>query len=498
MWKQLIVPTLVVSGLWLLVSPATTYSLYLLDQSYQAALNRHLGSTQAAGKMREHVWRLLSYADSPGLGRILPETTVEVERALRELEARAQTDIERPLVKRLSSEWQVFVNEIREAEKNGRNVDRTSRHRKLRNSAETVAATINQLRDVTGELWTAAEQYRERWMEFILTTRSVLVVIGPVIGIAVGWWMGLRLHQSISQINIILKDAAAGSEENLAELTVQGREDLPGLRGRVEKIVERMRQVSTELAAARRETVRSERLAAVGELAAGIAHELRNPLTSVKLLLQNATQPNGEARLHDEESRVVLDEISRMEEAIQGLLDLSRPPSAQRRRHDLRDTLHRAWNLVQGRAKQQHIQITMDLPDVPLMVDGDSEQLHQVCVNLLINGVEAMSTGGVLEVHGGTDAAGSKVLVGFRDHGPGIPHAVLHKMFEPFVSTKAYGTGLGLAISRRIVTQHGGKLDAENHVGGGALLTLELPAVGDEEPRQVALVPGEAPVSAGA
>jgi signal transduction histidine kinase len=305
----------------------------------------------------------------------------------------------------------------------------------------------------------------------------------------------MRLHQSIAQINIILKDATVEWEESLAELRVQGREDLTGLRERVEKVVDRMRQVTAELDVARRETQRSERLAAVGELAAGIAHELRNPLTSVKLLLQNASQQPGDARLREDESRVVLEEISRMEHTIQGLLDFSRPPSVQRLRHDFRDTLRRALNLIQGRARQQGIHIAANYPSEPLIVDGDPEQLHQVCVNLLINGVEAMPSGGTLEVQTEIDPARNGVVVRFRDHGPGIPSEVLEHMFEPFVSTKVRGTGLGLAISRRIVMQHEGVLQAHNDPGGGAVLTLELPLTSDDELRKLLTGPGGTPVA---
>lgn len=480
MWKQLIVPTLVVSGLWVLVSPATTYSLYWLDRSYQAALQRHLNSVGAANQVREDVWRIMSYIDSPGLARVLPESTAHVEKGLRELRQIADSPPERQLVQRMGTEWQEYVEIVRAIHDGASNGERFSRSRKLRAAAETLAGTVHELRDLHQELWVAAVQHREHWMEVILTLRSVLVVIGPILGICLGWWMGLRLHQSISQINIILKDATVEWEENLAELRVQSREDLSQLRDRVEKVVERMRQVSTELATSRREALRNERLATVGELAAGIAHELRNPLTSIKLLLQHAAQ-QSDSRLREEESRVVLEEISRMERAIQGLLDFSRPPSAQRRRHDVRETLGRALNLVQGRAKQQGVQIEPRLGSVPLIVDGDPEQLQQVCVNLLINGLEAMVDGGTFEIQAHTDDRRGRVVLGFHDQGPGIPKHLLAEVFEPFVSTKACGTGLGLAISRRIVCQHGGRLIADNHPGGGAILTLELPLARDAD-----------------
>jgi signal transduction histidine kinase len=310
------------------------------------------------------------------------------------------------------------------------------------------------------------------------------------------WWISRRVHRSISQINVILKDATLEWEQSLAQLRMSEGEDLGELQERVKRMVERMQVVTGELDEFRREAIQSERLAAVGELAAGVAHELRNPLTSVKLLLQHAAAQKGDTRLPEEESRVVLREISRMERTIQGLLDLSRPPSSQRVRHDLRDTLQRAQNLVQGRARQQRVDIAVDSLDSPLMVNGDSEQLHQVCVNLLINGIESMPGGGVLEVHAGSDAARNSVCVHFRDHGTGIPEEVLDRLFTPFVSTKLSGTGLGLTLSRRIAEQHGGTLTAQNHPEGGAVVSLELPL--EREPESDHTTPSRVPAPTGA
>ena len=142
----------------------------------------------------------------------------------------------------------------------------------------------------------------------------------------------------------------------------------------------------------------AERLAAVGELASGIAHELRNPLTSVKLLIQTATQQLPGRSIGKQDLQVAQREIARMESTIQGLLDFARPPTLRRVTHDLRRTVQRALNLVEGRAKQQQVNIVTECPDAPVMVDGDPEQIHQVLVNLLLNGVEAMPDGGMLKM----------------------------------------------------------------------------------------------------
>ena len=137
--------------------------------------------------------------------------------------------------------------------------------------------------------------------------------------------------------------------------------------------------------------------------------------------------------------------------------------------------MRRALNLVAGGANQQQISIIEEFPAVPVVVDGDPEQLHQVFVNLSLNGIEAMSQGGQLRVtiSTGRDTSGTCEVV-FQDTGAGIPQDVLPRVFEPFVTGKKQGTGLGLAISRRIVAEHGGTLSAANRADGGAVLAVQL------------------------
>ena len=219
----------------------------------------------------------------------------------------------------------------------------------------------------------------------------------------------------------------------------------------------------------------------MGELVAGVAHELRNPLTSVKLLIQSAAQRHPERALTDRQYQVIQEEITRMERTIQGLLDFARPPRLHRLRHDLRDTLGRALNLMDGRAKHAGVALSTELPGQPVMVDADPEQLHQVFINLLLNAIESMTQGGSLSVAmQPSNPAGGECRVLFCDSGPGIPPSVVGKIFEPFVTSKERGTGLGLAVSRRIIDEHGGRLTGANRPDAGAVFIVELPVSAEE------------------
>ncbi|HVT82790.1 MAG TPA: ATP-binding protein, partial [Phycisphaerae bacterium] len=310
----------------------------------------------------------------------------------------------------------------------------------------------------------AAENLRlNNW---IAVLRVSFLVLGPLVGLVLGLWVARRLNRSISQISVTLRDASGKLDMNLGSLAVSASDELPVLQEQVQLVAGRIKKVVGQLEDARQRAVQSERLAAVGELAAGVAHEIRNPLTSVKLLVQSAAQKGS--GLNEKQSSVILQEVSRMETMIQGLLDFARPPALRAVEHDLRQTVRRALNLVQGRAEHQKVLIVEDFPATPVTVSADPEQLHLVFVNLAINGIEAMPKGGTLEVAIHSDGKACRVV--FRDHGPGIAPHLLERIFEPFVTSKDRGTGLGLAISRRVMQEHGGWVSASNTPDGGATL----------------------------
>lgn len=348
--------------------------------------------------------------------------------------------------------------------------------------ANSVAQPCRELLEANERLLNESTARGERLSAAVILARLVILVAGPAIGIFFGVLVARGLHRSISQISITLKGATGELDRELGRVDIGRSGDLSGLEQQVQTVAARIAKVVEELHDARQEMIRTERLAAVGELAAGVAHELRNPLTSVKLLIQTSAQRQPARALTDRQFQVIQEEITRMEKTIQGLLDFARPPRLHRLRHDLCDTLRRALNLMDGRANHARVVLSIDLPDQPILVEGDPEQLHQVFINLLLNAIESMPQGGSLNVAatlGRPSKEQCQVL--FCDSGPGIPEAVMGKMFEPFVTSKERGTGLGLAVSRRIVEEHGGKLTGANRPGGGALFIVELPASASDQ-----------------
>jgi PAS domain S-box-containing protein len=223
-----------------------------------------------------------------------------------------------------------------------------------------------------------------------------------------------------------------------------------------------------------RDLMRAEQMMAIGQVAAGVAHELRNPLTSVKGLVQ-VNRKEAETRgLPTEDLQIIEHEIRRMERTLQTFLDFARPPKPERRRVDLELVVGRVFSLVGGRAQKQKVQLRFQPPAQPVSLELDQDLIQQLVLNLTLNALDAMPRGGTLEIE--ISSAGNEhVELRVIDSGPGIASELLPRIFEPFVSSKETGLGLGLAVSRRIAEDHQGKLEALNRPEGGACFVLHLP-----------------------
>ncbi len=483
LWQKLVTPTAAVSLLWLAVGGATVYYLNWVYHSHSGDFSENFSTIQATDSMQDVLWQLQATAIEVS-ERADNHTQIEItelEKALEghlaEAAAGSGTPEASALVEVIQKQFSGYRQRIhaRLDSKSAQGPEGVSTL-ELSRSAHAIAESCKKLLRIQEGLIAESVAQRDRLRVVLSRVMFTLWIVGPTVGIISGLWIAHRLQRSISRISISLKDAASGLDREVGMVDLGPSDDLPALQEHVERVASRIRQVLDELEQARRETMLADRLAAIGEMAAGVAHELRNPLTSVKLLMQTAADGLPGQTLTDEHIHVVLEQVIRMENTIQGLLDFGRPPQMQKIHHDLRDTLRRAMNLVEGYAKQQGVVVHQECSNTPLLVNGDPEQLHQVFVNLLLNGVESMPEGGELRIE--IPRVDAECLVGrvsFCDDGVGISETIMPRLFEPFVTSKERGTGLGLAISRRIVEQHGGTLTAANRKPCGALFTVELP-----------------------
>jgi two-component system NtrC family sensor kinase len=256
----------------------------------------------------------------------------------------------------------------------------------------------------------------------------------------------------------------------------------PGEMGLLCRAVDSMAQAMAERQemlqqATRQEIGRSEHLASVGRLAAGVAHEINNPLTGVLAFADMLRQKENMDEQDKQDLDLIVRETKRAREIVRGLLDFARETPSVKKNLNVNDVLRETLRLLGNREAFQNIYLVDALAaDLPL-VNGDKNQLQQVFLNLSLNACEAMPDGGTLMIS--TSSAGDKVVVEVTDTGCGIKREQLDQIFQPFFTTKPVGkgTGLGLSVSYGIVQQHDGTLEVKSEVGKGSTFTITLPVV---------------------
>jgi len=242
-----------------------------------------------------------------------------------------------------------------------------------------------------------------------------------------------------------------------------------------------VKKATAELAATQRQLFQSEKLAALGKLSAGIAHEIRNPLTSIKILIHSLVDEMATDASREKDLAVIETEIERVNKIIKQFLDFARPRPPSLERMDVHKVLEETLALVIYEMEAQGVSLgtefAPDLPPVPM----DREQMKQVFLNLMLNAIQAMEQGGKLKVattlkrQSADRRDGPLVEIAFQDSGKGIPEEIKGRIFEPFFSTKEEGIGLGLPIAQRIVEEHGGEIRLESTLGKGTTFFLTLP-----------------------
>lgn len=218
---------------------------------------------------------------------------------------------------------------------------------------------------------------------------------------------------------------------------------------------------------------RADKLATIGELAAGAAHEIRNPLTAIQSSLQYLS-----TKIHAEKENKLLtnalQETGRINEILSALLSFSRPSEIKKEENNIIEILDESLALISIQSNKYKIKITRDYPNTPLLLNSDKAQLKQLFLNILLNSAQAMNSGGELkiEVH---PKDNHKILITVTDTGEGIPEDKLDNIFDPFFTTKSGGTGLGLSICYGIIESHKGEIEVKSKVGQGTTISITLP-----------------------
>ena len=238
----------------------------------------------------------------------------------------------------------------------------------------------------------------------------------------------------------------------------------------------------TELKSLKQEIVRNQRLAAVGRLASGVAHEIRNPLSSIKGFATYFKERYRDVPEDRQIAGIMIQEVDRLNRVVGQLLEFSRPVTLSRSRADMAVMIPESLRMVEEKAAAQQIRIETEVaPDMPAACI-DTDRIRQVLLNLYLNAIEAMGTGGTLRVAVYPGPGDDRFTIQVTDSGTGIDSGDLGHIFDPYFTTKPSGTGLGLAIVHNIVEAHGGEINVESRFGNGTTVYVRLPLADREKP----------------
>jgi signal transduction histidine kinase len=274
--------------------------------------------------------------------------------------------------------------------------------------------------------------------------------------------------------------AMEADREGLAR---QAPDEVTALSRSVHGLIEDVNHTHSELRRSRETLLQEGKMALVGKLAAGVAHSIRNPLTSVKMRLFSLDRTLDLSDAEREDFDVIAEEIGHIDTIVRNFIEFSRPPKLKMQRASPSDVVDNVLQLLRHRLESFDVAVRLErirrLPEI----QADPEQLKEVFINLIDNACESMEEGGLIRINEkeGTDESyGRVVQIRLSDDGPGVPESFQDKIFQPFFTAKEGGSGLGLSIAARIVEEHNGRLDLISKYGNGATFIVTLPVEGVE------------------
>lgn len=346
-------------------------------------------------------------------------------------------------------------------------------HRDVRNQFFEVLALCEAYKEThLNRIHAAQLSSRNQGRRLRFTAVTVIVCV-TVLATLLFWVMLKHILNPIRRLSTKVNREGNPSLENANEIKA--------LSQTVRGLIEDIDKTHSELEKSREHLLQTEKLALVGKLAAGMAHSIRNPFTSVKMRLFSLGRSLQLTDTQQDDLAVISEEIRHIDTIVQNFLEFSRPPKLKIQPISPSRVVDSAIQLLEHRLKSYDVTIRIvrnyPLPDI----QADPEQLKEVMVNLIVNACEAMEKGGsivICEEEGQDASLGHVAVIHVNDNGPGISEAIREKILQPFYTTKEEGTGLGLSIAVRIVEEHRGRLECSSHPGKGTTFTITLPLQG--------------------
>lgn len=316
-------------------------------------------------------------------------------------------------------------------------------------SEERITHTLHKIRDII------------IFLTILVTTLSIVTV----------FYMSRFLI--IKPLNKLVEFAKyLGRGEFGKRIEVQSIDEIGTLSCAFDKLSVDLKEARDKMEEAYRHMLQSEKLSSLGNLSAGLAHELKNPVATLKMLFQDFKY-EGVHSVTKEEAEVILDEVENIDNILTRFLGFAKQDSLTITEANINDIIKRVLSLTVFSLKNQNIKIYNDLPEDLPHVNIDKPLIEQLFMNLILNSVQAMPEGGKLRLSGST--LNGFIEIKFKDTGRGIPDNIKSKVFDPFFTTKDDGTGLGLSIAYNIIKAHGGNIGVESAFQKGAVFIVRLP-----------------------
>jgi signal transduction histidine kinase len=389
--------------------------------------------------------------------------------------ALAQSPDQKKTIERIADEYAHYIQEKDQVigfYKSGDFKSGSKMHQAVRDRFFAILAICDQYKREHTQSIMAAKQEALTEAARLRDTAMAVIVTHILLVLLLAY---LLVYQILNPLRALIRETSRS--ENIEK----SGNDVKTLSLSVRGLIENVGQTQVELEKSRETLLQADKMAMVGKLAAGMAHSVRNPFTSVKMRLFSLNRSLKLSGTQKEDFDVISEEINHIDTIVQNFLEFSRPPKLKMQPVSPSTVVDTAIQLLRYRLESYNVKVTLFREKMLPAINADPDQLKEVLVNLIVNACEAMPGGGAIEIREratGTPPDRQEVEIRITDNGAGIPPAAVKKVFDPFYTTKEDGTGLGLSIVSRIIREHGGRVDLTSEEDRGTTFCIVLPTIG--------------------
>ena len=451
---------------------------YKIEDLLSEIIDRHVIAFQSAEALESALKNQKGFVSyyfldgNPNWLRQLGEYRQIFREELKDSIALADTENLKRAVKNIETEYQRYItgkDKVIELYKSGKREEGSELHKQVRDHFFRTLDLCEEYKEL----------YKKRIEEASLKGHSdakkfrVLAVSGIIIVGLTGFLLVFFLaHYILDPVRQLAAEADRAGDSG------KPGNEVKSLGRTVRDLIQDIDLTHSELVKSRENLIQAEKLAQVGRLAAGVAHSIRNPLTSVNMRLFSLARTLELSGSQQEDFDVISEEIRHIDTIVQNFLEFSRRPKLKMQLVSPSDIVDTTLQLLQHRLMSYNVTVKLDRLHPLPKIKADSDQLKEVLANLMVNACEAMGEGGTIRIEEeerSDDLLGRVAIIRLTDTGPGIPETILDKVIQPFFTTKDEGTGLGLSIAARILAEHGGRLEIKSRESQGTTISVILP-----------------------